>query len=247
MNNRWFLVYVILLFSGWMDVKGQTKPLSATSVAPVPVKDDRSLVRVRYPQAEKLLDLQKSRDYQYGNEAPPPENPLARFWFWLLNKIGQLFSSKAYQNVGQYIVLAIIAGFVLYLLRKAEVLGFLFPKKARTGGLDYENLAENIHEIDFPAAIDEAIRQRNFRLAVRLLYLQTLKRLANEEQIIYKPEKTNRQYVYELANSPIQADFENLTRQFEFVWYGNFPIDEARFGQVQNQFQVFNKKSLVTS
>ena len=203
--------------------------------------DDRAPVRVRYPETEHLRDLQTDHDYQYGNDAPPPENPVARFFQWLMRKIGDFLSSEAYQNVWQYVILAGIAALVIYLLMRAEVLTFLFPKKAQPGGLDYENLGENIHEINFDAAVDEAINQRNFRLAVRLLYLQTLKHLTDAGRIDYKPDKTNRQYVYELANSPYQSDFENLTRQFEFVWYGDFPVDEVRFAQLRQQFQAVNK------
>lgn len=205
------------------------------------VRDDRAPIQVRYPAPNHLHDLQTAHDYQYGHDAPPPENPVARFFEWLMRKLSEFLNSKAYQNVWQYVILAAIAGLVIYLLMKAEVLGFLFPKKAQSGGLDYENLAENIHEIDFDAAVDEAVSQRNFRLAVRLLYLQTLKRLTDAGRIDYKPDKTNRQYVYELANLPLQADFESLTRQFEFVWYGDLPVDETRFIQIQTMFREFGR------
>ncbi len=204
-----------------------------------PAPDDRAPIHVRYPKAEHLRDLQTDHDYQYGNDAPPPENPIARFLQWLMRKIGDFLSSEAYQNIWQYVILAGIAALVIYLLMKAEVLTFLFPKKVQSGSLDYENLGENIHEIDFDKAVDEAINQRNFRLAIRLLYLQTLKHLTDAGRIAYKPDKTNRQYVYDLANSPYQSDFENLTRQFEFVWYGDFPVDEARFSILQNLFRAF--------
>ena len=212
-----------------------------------PAPDDRAPVRVRYPEAKHLRDLQTDHDYQYGSDAPPPENPVARFFQWLMRKLGDFLSSEAYQNIWQYVILAAIAALVIYLLMKAEVLTFLFPKKAQSGGLEYENLGENIHEINFDAAVDEAVNQRNFRLAVRLLYLQTLKHLTDAGRIDYKPDKTNRQYVYELVNSPYQVDFENLTRQFEFVWYGNFPVDEAQFGPIRHQFQAFNKTPLLVS
>lgn len=214
---------------------------SKKNAQPIVIRDDRAPMRVRYPAPEHLRDLQTDHDYQYGNDAPPPENPIARFFQWLFRKFGEFLRSDSYQNIWQYVILAAVAGLVIYLLTKAEVLGFLFPKKAQSGGLDYENMAENIHEIDFDAAVEEAVTKRNFRLAVRLLYLQTLKRLTDAGRINYKPDKTNRQYVYELANSPLQADFETLTRQFEFIWYGDFPVDESRFGQLHQQFRQFNQ------
>ncbi|WP_080237377.1 DUF4129 domain-containing protein [Spirosoma rigui] len=220
-----------------VDVLAQPKPPIVAPVAP----DDQSPIRVRYPSAGRLRALQTNRDYQYGRDVPPPENPFARFWVWLWRKIRALLSSKAYQNVGQYVALAAIAGVVIYLLMKAEVLGFLLPRRARANQLEYENMTEHIHAIDFDAAIDEAVNRQNYRLGVRLLYLQTLKRLADADRIQYKPEKTNQQYGYDLANSPLQEPFNALTRQFEYAWYGNFPVDEKQFELIRQSFQAFNR------
>ncbi|WP_020606284.1 DUF4129 domain-containing protein [Spirosoma spitsbergense] len=231
-----FVLGLLWLVATWVPVsRAQSPPAKA---APA-VSDDRTPIRVRYPETEHLHDLQTDHDYQYGRDAPPPENPVARFFSWLFGKLGQFLRSKAYENVWQYVILAAVAGFAIYLLARAEVLGFLFPKKAQATGMDYENLAEDIQEIDFNAAIDEAIAVRNFRLTVRLLYLQTLKQLTNAGHIGYKPDKTNRQYVQELANTALQADFEKLTRWFEFVWYGDFPVDDSQFTTIRNEFRQF--------
>lgn len=221
----------------------QTKPSDSTALKPAVInaRDDRAPMRVRYPTPDHLRDKQTDHDYQYTHEAPPPENPLARFWVWLMRKLGNFLVSESYQNVWQYVLLVAIASAAVYLLMKAEVLDFLFTRKAQTLDLTYENLAENIHEINFDAAVDEAISQRNFRLAVRLLYLQTLKHLSDSGRIQYKPDKTNRQYVHELASSSLQSDFESLTRQFEFTWYGDFPIDENQFAALQTGFIAFNR------
>lgn len=244
LRTVWLVGWLCLLLLGSpVAAWAQTKEADSTSVKPTVsnARDDRAPMRVRYPTPDHLRDKQTDRNYQYANEAPPPENPLARFWVWLMRKLGSFLASEAYQNVWQYIILAAIAGTAIYLLMKAEVLGFLFSKKAQSVDLTYENLAENIHEINFDTAVDEAVGQRNFRLAVRLLYLQTLKHLSDTGRIQYKPDKTNRQYVYELANSSLQPDFESLTRQFEFTWYGDFPIDETQFVTLRTSFTSFNR------
>ncbi|AQG82048.1 hypothetical protein AWR27_23785 [Spirosoma montaniterrae] len=207
----------------------------------VEAPDDRSVVVVRRPENEQLRSFRADGDYRYDRDVPPPENPLARFLSWFWQKVVQILNSEAYQSIGQYIVLAGIAAFVIYLLRKAEMLNFLFPKKTQIAELPYEGVTENIYEINFDTAIEEAITRQDFRLAVRLMYLQTLKYLDEAGQINYQPDKTNRQYVYELANSPQQDEFETLTRQFEFVWYGDFPVDDALFSVVKAKFTTFNQ------
>ncbi len=201
--------------------------------------DDQSAVTVPRPSAAQLHDLQTSRDYRYDNEPPPPDNSLARFVGYYWRQLMRLFSSKAYNDYGQYVVMLVLAGLVVYLLRKANYLDFLFPVKAQSEQLAYESSPEDIHGLDFGGAIDQAIDNQHYRLAVRLLYLQTLKRLADAQLIQYQREKTNRRYVYELAGTPHQQGFDRLTQQFDYVWYGNTPINSEQFGQIQTAFRNF--------
>jgi hypothetical protein len=227
------LLYCLLTQS----IYAQTPARPVTSTVIV-APDDRAPLTVRYPATDKLRDFQNSREYQYDYEAKPPQNPLLKFWYWFLRKLGEFFVSKSYQNFWQYVILAALAGLTIWLLAKAQVLGFLFPKKGESLPLDYDMLTEDIHAIDFAESIEQAIEARNFRLAVRLLYLQTLKRLTDAGRIAWKPDKTNRQYVQEMKS----ADFEQLTTQFEYVWYGDFPVDERRFGMIQEEFRSFMER-----
>lgn len=214
-------------------------PPSTDSLTRV-VAQDTGRLRVRYPAPEPLQQLRTSRDYQYERDTRPPDSLLAKLGTWFWHKVRALLSSRAYRHVGQYIVLAIIAGLTVRLLLRAEGLGVLFNKKAQGLPLEYENLTENIHEISFQDRIEEAEATRNYRLVVRLLYLQTLKQLTDRSLIDWKPDKTNRQYVHELAGSPLQASFERLTTQFERVWYGDFPVSETIFGDLRAEFTQFN-------
>ncbi len=228
-----------------------TNPAQAQSPKPSPARprenvgqNDRVPLRVRYPAPDRLKDLQNAHDYQYDRDAQPPKNTLGRLWNWFWDKVRHFMRSRAYQNVWQYVVLAVIAGFAIWLLRKAQVLSFLFPQKAGSIPLDYENLTENIHEISFTERIEEAVTGRNYRLAVRLLYLQTLKQLTDRNLIHWQPDKTNRQYVQELDHTALRPEFEQLTTRFEFVWYGDFPIDETDFLAIQDAFSRFGKANL---
>lgn len=211
-------------------------PARSTSATTLSAPDDRAPLTVRYAAADKLRDFQNSREYQYDYEAKPAENPLLQFWYWFLRKLGEFFVSKSYLNFWQYVILAALGGLVVWLLAKAQVLGFLFAKKSESLPLDYDTLTEDIHAIDFAGSIEQAIEARNFRLAVRLLYLQTLKRLTDAGRITWKPDKTNRHYVQEMKS----VGFEQLTTQFEYVWYGDFPVDERRFSAIRDEFKRFS-------
>lgn len=203
--------------------------------------DDRTPVTVRRPSAGRLADLRSSREYRYDRESRPPDNSLARFLDWLMRRVARFLSSSAYQNFWQYVFMLGVAGLVVWLLMKANIMGNLFSRESRQMPLAYATVTDNIHEIAFSERIEEAVEQRNYRLAVRLLYLQTLKHLTDRGLIVWQPDKTNRSYVYELAQTPYRPDFEELTRQYEYAWYGDFPVTEPQFQTIRERFSQFEK------
>lgn len=207
----------------------------------VSAPDDRSLQTARYPSDSSLNAYRADRDYQYGDDVPPPDSLLGKFFNWLFRKIGEFLNSPSYQSFWRYIIIFAIAGFVIYLAVKAEYLGFIVPGRSRQTTLAYENLKEDIHTIDFERELEAAVSQGNYRLAVRLLYLRTLKQLTDQNLIDWKPDKTNQQYVYELANRPFATQFNTLTRDFDYVWYGDFPVDKTRFERLQGEFADFSR------
>lgn len=207
----------------------------------LPAALDNVTMTPRLPSDKRLDDFRASRDYNYERDAPPPDNPLARIWNWLSQKISDFLSSSAYENFWQYVFLVGIAGVVIWLLYKAEFIGGMFAKKSEEE-LVYNRITENIHELDFANLIEEAIAARNYRLATRLYYLNTLKQLTDKKFIHWQPTKTNRSYVEELQETKFKKDFEQLTYQFEYVWYGEFGVSESQFLRLKEEFQAFSTR-----
>jgi Domain of unknown function (DUF4129) len=207
-------------------------------------KDNTPLV-VRKPTDARLKDYQNNRDYRYDRDYVTPQNPLAKFWNWFTDKLFEFFRSKSYQDVWQYVILAALVGLTIWLLIKSGFLGNMFVGKTiKSDELNYELLTENIHELNFADLIAEATTQRNYRLAVRLYYLKTLKQLSDKNLINWQPTKTNRLYLYELTQKNLKPDFEGIIRQFEYVWYGEFTVSEADFKEISDDFSVFSDKIL---
>ena len=109
--------------------------------------------------------------------------------------------------------------------------------------MPYDESVENIYAIDFNAEIDKAVTQQNYRLAVRLLYLRSLRQLADAGLIHWDVNKTNTIYINELANAEQRLAFKLLTRQFEYVWYGEFIIDAQIFTKITALFNNFKVKA----
>jgi hypothetical protein len=95
---------------------------------------------------------------------------------------------------------------------------------------------------DYGKLISQAVGARNYRLALRYHYLQSLQRLAAKAVIQFSPDKTNYQYVRELSGKSYRDQFAALTLNYEYVWYGEFVIGEEVFYDIQNRFRKFNSQ-----
>ena len=107
-----------------------------------------------------------------------------------------------------------------------------------TNGLDYLVKTENIHELNFVDEIDLAVEQKDFKRAIRLVYLYTLKLLSDQKIIDWIPSKTNHDYLYEIKNDHFQQQFSTLSYYFEYVWYGDFQADAVQFREMNYAFSV---------
>lgn len=92
----------------------------------------------------------------------------------------------------------------------------------------------------FEQLINSAEAKSNFNLAVRYLYLQTLKKLADEKLIAYTPDKPNYVYANELSEKNYAASFRKLTWNYEHLWYGKFNISQPNYLGLKNNFIEFN-------
>lgn len=180
--------------------------------------------------------------YEYVNE--PARSIWDRFQDWFWSKISEMLSSESNRTILNTALIVLSATILLFFVIKLIGMknGGLFGKKNRGGMLDYSVTDENIHTLNFDSAIEEATNNGNFRLAVRLFYLQCLKNLADHRLINWQVDKTNITYVQELKGNPLQHHFRQLTYQFENAWYGDLPVKEIEFLAVKDQFIAFNRQ-----
>lgn len=220
-----------------------------SSISAIPSKihyqtlaQDSTNTTIRKPSESEMTAFKKSKDYQYGVEE---SQVLDTWWKRLLRRLfnwfGNLFTGVGNPTFWKTAVYIFVASVVVYVTLKLMGVDFsgLYRKK-NTNEIPYETLGENIHTIDFINSIAEATTQKNYRLAVRLYYLKALKELTDREMIDWRINKTNRSYVYELNSPILRPDFEYITRQFEYAWYGDFPVDEEQFISIKNQFLTFS-------
>jgi hypothetical protein len=141
--------------------------------------------------------------------------------------------------------------FLAFLIYRFVGEGNIFGTPSRKIGVDSEeidlnNIEENLETAELDPIIKKAIAAKNFPLAIRLYYLAILKELTLAGAIVWKKDKTNRIYVQEMQPHPLMETFRQVTTIFERVWYGDTPLDEAGFEQIQPSFQGLLKDTRVS-
>jgi len=56
------------------------------------------------------------------------------------------------------------------------------------------------------------------------------------ELIDWESQKTNTDYIKEIRDDTIKSKFQNITRLYDFIWYGSFEVDEKSFQKAQQKF-----------
>ncbi|MDW8333553.1 MAG: DUF4129 domain-containing protein [Bacteroidia bacterium] len=138
------------------------------------------------------------------------------------------FFDDAYK-IFVYIVVGIGVSALAWMLFRGELASVWAARSMR--------LADRIRVSDEPAAdvdfdrlIAQAVAERKYRWAVRYLYLKTLRLLSDGGLIVFQADKTNRQYEKELEE-PLRSKFRELTRRFDYAWYGRREVTEAEFAE----------------
>lgn len=205
------------------------------------VKFDNSITNVRKLSNEKQQELLQNSDYKYGRKGPAPKTWWERFkeWFWRI--VDEVFNSDG-GNVGlnilKFILIGAVVALLIYLLVKNNIRALFYGTSAAVK-IDFAELEEDIHKIDFNKLIAEAIAKKDFRKAVRLHFLKLLKELTDKNLINWKIDKTNHDYFIELTNTKFYNQFKELALTYEYVWYGDFSIDETNFKTTVSKFNSF--------
>lgn len=151
------------------------------------------------------------------------------------------FFSAPLTKIIFWLLAAFLVVFIIVKLFFAE--GFFLRRSANAQVKPLEE--EEKHDpvsVDYSRLLNQAISNKDYRLATRYLYLQSLQKLIIAGVITYSPDKTNYQYLMEINNQPYRQEFSLLTLHYEYAWYGDFLLDETGFTALQKKFTSFNKQ-----
>lgn len=227
----------ILLLCLYISASAQSDSLNIkTTTQPV-----RGKVDFRIPDKNKIEEYKKDSRFDYK----PVERDTSawdKIKYWFYDLLGDTFSAVSRSGIAGIVVLVIIV--IVLCLIVLKVLGVdyrtvLGKKKIDTPEIDI--YTENVHEMDFDTLISNAMKNKDYRLVVRFLYLKNLKQLSDKEIIDWKANKTNYSYQHEISNSALRSKFLESTLIFDYVWYGEFSLNELQFSDIYGRMDEFNK------
>ncbi len=145
------------------------------------------------------------------------------------------------QDVVKIVVVSMVILALVFLLWK--IFGntkFLNNRKIKSGEFSFlDEAEENLEGSDLDRFLKDALDKKQFKVAVRIYYLMSIKELMRQNFIVWKKNKTNFEYITEMRERKEFEHFCSLTRAFEIVWYGDVEISESEYAVLSPSFGTF--------
>ncbi len=244
--NKFKCLYIILFFFGISKSANAT----VSEVWTLPTLQDSIYIDtqpIEKRNFDNLKDKYSGDDFIY-ERTTNNSGWWSRFKQWLSDFFKNLFDINSDAKAADitdfilkvfYVVIFIL---VIYFIVKAIINKegkWVFGKASDKSIIPVTDIESNIYEADFKSLIKTAEKENNYRLAIRYYYLWLLKRLSQAEIIEYDVEKTNSDYQYEIASNDLKKEFLYTSYLYNYVWYGEFDIDQNQFGKAKVAFTQF--------
>ena len=244
----WMVLILILVSIN----KSLAQEVQDTVTAP-PVEEYVEDEEEDYPQATLTADtpvlrhvptplvdsLKKSKVFEYANDPEYwiKEETKTKPGFW--DFVGRVLGNTAFR----WFIYILLGSVLLWALYKIIISNNLFLFSARNKKIKDESVEEEIHleEATLDERIAKLIAERNYRPAIRYLYIKVLQHLNEKGLISYHAQATNYDYIRQMSNHKLAQEFRFLTQVYEYVWYGEFNLTDEQFTIAHNRFSHFLK------
>jgi hypothetical protein len=170
--------------------------------------------------------------------------------FWYANtsfeKKAQAKSNKRFQNTTFYQTLLwmlAVGGFIAFLIIYLSNSNIsLFRRSKTMAAHDSDVDTDDIFAINYSSEIEKAVAAGNYRLAIRLHFLKLLRGMSERNIIQYTHDRTNFDYLLQVHHAPWYQQFFRITRNYEYVWYGQFDIDREKFDSINKDFDSLERQ-----
>lgn len=236
-------ILIILLFLFFGNFYPQEKD-SVSEMKEIKYDDAGDLSPITFDRTQ-IESYRAEKEFDYIN-AQEKDNWWTRFKKWINAKYNQFLNwlFGEYQansilaffiKILPFLLLLILIGLIVWLFSRLNP-GARILEQQKTSEVFLTEEEELVKNEDLQGLMKEAVKNGQFRLAVRYYYLNELRKLDELELIQYEYQKTNRDYSNEIKDEKIRKQFSDITFLYEFIWYGSFQVSESDFRLAEKGF-----------
>ena len=209
---------------------------------------EKNHIEIKQFNKEKLSNFKNQKDFQYDVEKEVRNKTwLDHVLKWIGNRLKELlqwlFGDRRAVGVFKFIVtvLPYVVGILMLLLILKVFINVrtegIYLKAGINTHIKMSDEEKIIKNRDIKALITKALKEKDYRLAIRYHYLYILQQFEVKGLINWELQKTNHDYEKELLNKQLKQHFKDITYLYDFVWYGDFKIEKKDFEKAEVQFK----------
>ncbi|MFY8003560.1 MAG: hypothetical protein ACOVNR_01910 [Chitinophagaceae bacterium] len=179
--------------------------------------------------------------FNYIEEKAPPHNWWTKFWSYVWFLLEELWAAVVAGSASGWAIRLITLGILLFFVYKLVYSSKQSVFSKKDNAVQFIIGEETIAQFNFTAAIQNAENTAQWEEAFRLCYLATLKLLNEKQLIVLSKNKTNNHYLMEMKRHQQYAVFLQITRNFEWVWYGNKSLSNEGYFQHKQLIEQFQQ------
>jgi ATP-dependent Lon protease len=234
-NKFAFYIFVLLSFLTFSQ-EGKSINIKVDSISKIEVKHFSKNLK------EKYTDEAFIYNYKFD---PNNLSVWEKFKHWITQKFKDWFNivdeKKASKFTGFFFRTLYVIVFLAVLLFIIKAIlndegNWVFGRSNKKLDINAKVLKEELLETNFKELIQNALENKDYRLAIRYYYLSVLKALTKKEIIEWDNEKTNYDYLKEIKDNKLREQFEYISYIYDYCWYGEFQLDEKSFLKAEQKF-----------
>jgi ATP-dependent Lon protease len=234
-NKFLFYIFVLLSFLTFSQ-EGKSVDIKVDSISKIEVKHFSKNLK------EKYTDEAFIYNYKFN---PNNLSVWEKFKHWITQKFKDWFNIVDEKKASKFTrfflrtMYVIVFLAVLFFIIKAilnDEGNWVFGRSNKKLDINAKVLKEELLETNFKELIQNAVENKDYRLAIRYYYLSVLKALTKKQIIEWDNEKTNYDYLKEIKDNKLREQFEYISYIYDYCWYGEFQLDEKSFSKAEQKF-----------
>lgn len=186
------------------------------------LKDD---YRYRSIQPKKQVPRKRTRKTP---ETIPTEQNNPAIWSW--------------QDIVRYVLVFALLTMILYLIVRYGKFNWQSGPKIKAEINAKSGKPEEMEALEFERLIQEALKDNDYRLAMRYRFLALLYLLVRNKKVRWARDHTNRQYADQIDLPELRGLFQKASGAYETGWYGNAEAGEEQFEYLETLFNGVRSK-----